>query len=195
MDAVRYYISLMVVVTMPPAFAFWFVVHPFIGFWRRLGTWITYAITFPLLVLGCYAIFQARGAVLGADYGTRAIPLAIGTVLYAAAAVVEVKCRRYLTLRTLVGVPELKAPEEGPGSLLCEGIYAQVRHPRYVGVMLGGFGMAFLGNYLGGYLVMAALIPVAYALTVIEEVELRQRFGDEYVDYRQRVPRFFPHLR
>jgi len=194
MDAVRYYVALILVAMMPPAFAFWFVVHPFIDFWRRLGARITYAITFPLLLLSCYALYRMRGAVMGTDYGTHAIPLAVGIVLYAASAVVEVKCRRYLSLRTLMGVPELKAPEEGPGSLLCEGIYARVRHPRYVAVMLGGFGMAFIGNYLGGYVVMVALIPVAYALTVIEETELLQRFGDEYRGYRQRVPRFIPHL-
>lgn len=192
MDTVRYYLALILVVTYPPAFGFWFVVHPFVGFWRRRGTWITYGLMFPAMIVSCAGLYAARDLLLRVQFGTSRILFAFGAALYAAAIVVEVMCRRFLSLRTLLGVPEIKAPEEGPGTLLCEGIYARVRHPRYVGVMLGGFGFAIASNYLAAYLTMIALVPVAYALTVIEEQELVQRFGDEYLQYRARVPRFIP---
>ena len=35
MDQVRYVVAVLLVVFTPPAMLFWFVVHPFTGFWRR----------------------------------------------------------------------------------------------------------------------------------------------------------------
>ena len=195
MDAIRYYLALILVVAYPPAFLFWFGVHPFIRFWRRMGVTATYAVTFPAMIGACYALYRFRAPLLAVDYGTNWVLAGIGVALYGLAMVVEVKCRRYLSLRTLVGVPELKAPVEGPGKLLCEGIYGRVRHPRYLGVLLGGVGVACFANYQAGYLLMLALLPVAYALTMIEETELRQRFGEAYVSYSQDVPRLIPRLR
>jgi len=191
-DTARYYLALILVVTYPPAFAFWFIVHPFIGFWRRVGTTVTYSVTMPMLFAGCYMLFVARGSLLAVEYGTRWVLVAGGVFLYALALVVERSCRRYLSLRTLVGVPELKAVEEGPGKLLQEGIYARVRHPRYLGVMLGGAGVAMFANYLAGYLLMLALVPAVVALTMIEEKELRARFGGAYDEYQRSVPRIIP---
>ena len=193
-DTVRYYLALVVVVTFPPAFGFWFIVHPFIGFWRRLGSRVTYAIMLPLLLVSCYGLFRFRATLLAVDYGTQWVLIGVGFALYALATVVELKCRRYLTLRTLMGVPELKAPEEGPGKLLDEGIYSRVRHPRYLGVILGGAGMALIANYQASYAMMAATVPVVYLLTLVEERELRARFGEQYVRYSERVPRIIPQM-
>jgi protein-S-isoprenylcysteine O-methyltransferase Ste14 len=194
-DAARYYLALILVVTYPPAFAVWFVIHPFIGFWRRMGAAATYAVTMPAALAVCYLIFRFRDTLLGVEFGTNRVLLALGIVLYSVAMAVELRCRRYLTLRTLLGVPELRAVEEGPGELLRQGIYARVRHPRYLGVMLGGAGVACVANYLASYLLMLGLIPVVYALTVIEERELRQRFGEAYERYSGDVPRLLPRLR
>jgi protein-S-isoprenylcysteine O-methyltransferase Ste14 len=143
-------------------------------------------------LVGCYGIFRFRDTLLAMEFGRSGVLMALGIGLYALAMVVEAKCRRYLSLHTLLGVPELKAAEEGPGNLLQEGIYARVRHPRYLGVMLGGAGVACGANYLAPYVLMVALVPVVYALTVIEEIELRQRFGQAYERYQDAVPRLIP---
>lgn len=194
MHAVRYYLALILVMTYPPAFGLWFLVHPFIGFWRRMGVKATFTFSALVFAATCYAIFRGRGTLMAVEYGTNWALFAFGLVFYALAAVVEKQCRKHLTLRTLVGIPELEAPQEGPGSLLHEGIYARVRHPRYLGVMLGGTAVALITNYLAAYVLMLALIPAVYALTAIEEKELIQRFGDDYARYRERVPRIIPRL-
>ncbi|MCH7826012.1 MAG: isoprenylcysteine carboxylmethyltransferase family protein [Acidobacteria bacterium] len=194
MDTFRYYAALVLVVTFPPAFAFWFFIHPFIGFWRRLGFRFTYAIMFPAMLAACYGLFRVRGSLLAIDYGTQWVLVGLGVVLYAVASVVEIKCRRYLKLRTLVGIPELEAADEGPGKLLNDGIYARVRHPRYLGIMLGGTGVACIANNQATWVLMAALVPVTYLLTVIEERELRVRFGEQYTRYAEQVPRIIPRI-
>ena len=194
MDTVRYFTALVLVVMFPPAFASWFFIHPFIGFWRRVGPGLTLMIWFSAILAGFYGLFNVRGSLLAVDYGTQWMLVGLGVVLYVLGSVVEKKCRRYLTLRTLVGIPELKATDEEPGKLLNEGIYARVRHPRYLGVMLGGTGLACIANYQAAWMVMAALVPVTYLLTVIEEKELRVRFGEKYARYDEQVPRIIPRL-
>ena len=194
MDTVRYFAALVVVVFFPPGFAAWFFIHPFINFWRRVGPGLTLGIWLSVLLSLCYGLFNVRGSFLAVDYGTQWMLVGLGVVLYVLGSVVEKKCRRYLTLRTLVGIPELKATDEEPGKLLNEGIYARVRHPRYLGVMLGGTGLACIANYQAAWMVMAALVPVTYLLTVIEEKELCARFGEQYIRYAEQVPRIIPGL-
>ncbi|MCP4899328.1 MAG: isoprenylcysteine carboxylmethyltransferase family protein, partial [bacterium] len=102
-----------------------------------------------------------------------------------------IKRRRHLTTRILAGIPELSRSGE-PGVLLTEGIYSRIRHPRYVEVMTGVLAYALFANYIGLYYLTVATLPTLLLIVIIEEHELRQRFGDEYTDYCSRVPRFIP---
>ena len=45
-----------------------------------------------------------------------------------------------------------------------------------------------LSAYLGAVIVSLARIPGLYLVTVLEEREVVERFGDEYLRYRDRVP-------
>jgi protein-S-isoprenylcysteine O-methyltransferase Ste14 len=67
-----------------------------------------------------------------------------------------------------------------------------VRHPRYIAVLLGMFAVALFCNYLGLYVVVALTVPGLYVVAVLEERELLERFGTEYREYMERVPRFVP---
>ena len=77
-------------------------------------------------------------------------------------------------------------------ALLSEGIYGKIRHPRYVEALLWVLGYAFIANYLGLYLLFILSIPTVFLIVLLEERELRERFGTEYEDYCRRVPRFVP---
>ena len=54
------------------------------------------------------------------------------------------------------------------------------------------FGSALIANYLALYLIVALWLPGIYVIVLIEEKELRDRFGAAYDDYCRRVPRFIP---
>ena len=84
---------------------------------------------------------------------------------------------------------------ERPGRLLTEGIYARVRNPRYLAVLLGMTGFALILNYPALYLTVAACVPAGWLLIVLEERELEERFGDEYLAYKKSVPRLIPRPR
>ncbi len=102
--------------------------------------------------------------------------------------------KREFGLRVLVGIPQL-APDPGAGKLVTTGIYAHLRHPRYVQVGLGLAAIALFANYLAVYLTLAAYFPLVYLVVLLEERELRERFGEEYERYSREVPRFVPRLR
>ncbi|MGB5160837.1 MAG: isoprenylcysteine carboxylmethyltransferase family protein [Thermoanaerobaculia bacterium] len=194
MDTARYWLALVLVVSIPPGFIYWFVIHPFAGFWRRLGPVKTHMIVAPAMILVGFGIYQFRQPLMRVDFGF-VPPFAVLAVLsYLFAAFLELKCRRYLKLKILMGGPEL-AQDPSAGSLLSEGIYSRIRHPRYLSVFFGSLAVALFANFLASWLLMVLLIPVIYVLAVIEERELLERFGGDYRRYMERVPRFVPRSR
>lgn len=194
LDSVRYWTAVLLFVTMPPAVLYWYAIHPFARQWRRLGPWPTYIVVTALALGGYWGLWNVKDAALAVDYGFDPVLTAIGAALYAVAVVLEIRRGRHLKLSILVGLPELRR-NAGPGKLLNEGIYARIRHPRYVALVFGIGGFCLFANYLGTYLVWVAMLPALYVLVVIEERELRERFGEAYVEYSRNVPRFLPRRR
>ncbi len=193
MNTVRYILGVLLVVTVPPAVFVWFAIHPFVRFWRRLGPGRTYAILAVPWIASMWLLFRARRVLLATDFGTRWPLVAAGVVLFAGVVTLGLSRRRHLTTRILSGIPELR--EGDPGRLLTEGIYAKIRHPRYMEVMLGVLAYALVANYLGGYAVVVVTAVAMVPLVVLEERELRDRFGSAYDEYSRRVPRFIPRWR
>ncbi|MDW8106774.1 MAG: isoprenylcysteine carboxylmethyltransferase family protein [Armatimonadota bacterium] len=83
-------------------------------------------------------------------------------------------------------------PEPNPSlGLLQHGVYAQIRHPMYVGVILMAFGGAITLQKVWGLVVATALFLFFY-LKAREEERRLLRCYPEYADYMQRTGRFLP---
>ncbi len=189
-NSVRYYLALILLIGLPPGLLLWLVIHPLARFWRRLGPVWTYTVLGLPSFLLMAAVFAVRRQVLVTDFGTNIPMIVLGLLCATAGTVIAVKRKKYLTLSILVGVPELSA--DTAGTLLTEGIYSRIRHPRYIEALLWIFAYAFITNYLVLYIVAVASLPVIYLIVVLEERELLERFGVEYEEYRRHVPRFVP---
>jgi protein-S-isoprenylcysteine O-methyltransferase Ste14 len=88
------------------------------------------------------------------------------------------------------------APWDPPRHLVVRGPYRYVRNPMISGVVFILFGEALM--LLSGPHVQWALIFLVINLIYIpllEEQQLKARFGEEYVDYCRHVPRLLPRLR
>ncbi|MGW8266749.1 MAG: methyltransferase family protein [Longimicrobiales bacterium] len=193
MDTARYILGVMLIVGLPPAIVFWLLIHPLVGFWRRIRMGVAYSVLAAVCVLLGVFIFDRRDALLGEDLGTSRVLLSVGAVLYALSAWISVLTRRQLDLRAFAGVPELS--ESGAGSVLLQkGVYGVVRHPRYLSVIIGTAGFAMFVNFVGGYLVVLGSIPALFLVIFFEERELAARFGADYEAYRARVPAMVPRL-
>ncbi len=191
MNSVRYVLAVVVLISLPPGILLWFVIHPMAGFWRKLGAGWTYAILGPAVVGMMVGLFALRAQLVNTDFGTSLPLIALGAICATFGLTIAVKRKKYLTMAILAGIPELSRGGE-KGKLLTEGIYSRIRHPRYVEVLLGVLGYAFITNYLGMYILFALTVPAVYFIVVLEERELRNRFGSAYEEYSRRVPRFFP---
>jgi protein-S-isoprenylcysteine O-methyltransferase Ste14 len=191
MSIIRYYVALTLVILLPPVLCYWLLIHPFVRFWRRLGPRWTYGIVCALLVLGMGSLFRIRQSLLAVEFGTNYYLTALGLLLLTASTWLGFQILHYLSILTLLGLPEL-APDKHPQQLITTGIYATIRHPRYVQICLGFLGSALIANYLALYLIVALWLPGIYVIVFLEERELRDRFGPAYDDYCRRVPRFLP---
>ncbi|RMH22434.1 MAG: isoprenylcysteine carboxylmethyltransferase family protein [Acidobacteria bacterium] len=191
MDAFRYVLSLMLVLAMPPALLYWFLVHPFAAFWRRYGKVAVFAMLASLYAVSIAILWPLRDALLAVDYGTSGLTIGLGIPFLGVSAYLQYKRRKLLTFTVLSGVPEVDDAAY-PGTLLREGIYARVRNPRYLELIFGLIGWSLILNYLAVYVTTLVTILALYPITLLEERELRQRFGDEYDAYCREVPRFIP---
>lgn len=85
-------------------------------------------------------------------------------------------------------------PQRGE-TLRTTGLYSVVRHPIMFCDAFWPLGLALiLGSVIGTVLVVVWFI-IAYLLTFLEEEKLIEEYGDEYLRYRERVPRIIPFLK
>jgi len=77
--------------------------------------------------------------------------------------------------------------------LVKSGVYSKVRHPIYSADIMLAFGIFFL------YLTLNVLISVIWLTFILiiwmnlEEKSLISKFGNEYKEYKKKVPMFFPY--
>lgn len=194
MNTVRYFLALFLVITLPPLFLYWLLLHPFVNFWRGKGIGATFSIVLTIIVAGMIGLFSLRHYLLDIDYGTRAAFVLLGILCLVLSGVMRFALQKQLTIKTLLGLPEF-APDRFPRELITEGIYARLRHPRYVQLVIALIGYALIANYLAAYLAVALWVPGIYVIVLLEEKELRQHFGAAYERYCRSVPRFLPRWR
>jgi protein-S-isoprenylcysteine O-methyltransferase Ste14 len=78
--------------------------------------------------------------------------------------------------------------------LVTTGLYRNVRHPRYLGAVLLGFGLALTFRSSVGLLLAAAFIAVIAVRIRDEEVFMHQEFGSEWEAYCQHSWRLIPYV-
>jgi protein-S-isoprenylcysteine O-methyltransferase Ste14 len=80
------------------------------------------------------------------------------------------------------------------GVRLCtDGPYRFVRHPLYLGSLLGAAGFALMMNVLWGWVIIFPLFAILYGSQVAEEERLlRQRYGEAHAQFARTVPIVFP---
>lgn len=172
---------------------YWFVFHPAIRFWRRVGN-RAFWVALPVWLIFTGAIFAARHELLGSRWERSALTWAVGGVLYLVASWLDVQTRHTFGWRRLVGLAELN-PEHRLSGVVQTGVYGRVRHPRYLLYMLMVLSMAFLTGAKLIFLLAFLNVLLYQVLAPFEERELVDQYGQQYERYRRSVPRFLPHLR
>jgi len=166
---------------------FWFAIHPFADFWRRMHR-SPYLLLLPLWA----AILSALAWVTWPWHSERfyswpwmwlpaALLMFLGLRTYT-------RIRSGFGTRKLSGEAELR-PREHTQELVTTGLHARMRHPIYVAHLLNLAGWS-LGSWLAVSFVLLAISALGtFPLMIwIEEHELEKRFGQRFRDYKARVP-------
>jgi protein-S-isoprenylcysteine O-methyltransferase Ste14 len=113
----------------------------------------------------------------------------LGLVLFVVGCVLRVAAVFVLGRRFsgLVAIQEGHELETG-------GLYRVIRHPSYLGLLMGLFGWALVFRSAIGVLVSLLLVPPLVARMNSEEALLESEFGQQYADYRRRTWRLLPFL-
>lgn len=82
----------------------------------------------------------------------------------------------------------------GTNKLVTSGPYSLVRHPSVIGKLLGiiGLGCLFKATFFTFVVVPTLFIWAAFYNRFIQEKGCVEKFGEEYISYRQQVPMFIP---
>ncbi len=191
MDAVRYWVGLILIALGVGVLLYWLSIHPFIRLWRRVGAIPTVAVhCAAMFVLAAVVIWQ-RDAVMVGNLGTNYVMIGLAVAVVASSIVMRRRQARGFDTRFLIGLPELD-PGRYDSHLVTTGLYERMRHPRYVQLFLALLGYGLFVNYVIVYIQVVVILVVLRMVVRFEERELLDRFGNEYRDYMARVPRFIP---
>lgn len=80
-------------------------------------------------------------------------------------------------------------------SIVTDGVYAYVRHPQYVGIFLVTIGFLIQWPSLTTLIMWPILIFAYYRLAMREERDVERQFGEEFIEYKEKVSAFIPRLR
>jgi protein-S-isoprenylcysteine O-methyltransferase Ste14 len=82
------------------------------------------------------------------------------------------------------------------GELCTEGPYRHLRHPLYLGSLLGAIGLSVMTNSIWGWAVVLPLFVLVYAAQVVaEERYLRGQYGCAHDQWASHVPLLLPRWR
>jgi len=182
-------VACVVYATIP---SFWLMIHRWTNYWRSRRT-SPYRVLVPIWV-GMWVLLGLiaspwRDLLLYDSWWTW-IPAA---VLFAIGAWIYRRSGTGFSAVQLGGLPEVTLGHREQ-KLAISGIRAHVRHPVY----LGHFCEMVAWSVGTGLTVCYALTTFALVTGAImirlEDRELEQRFGEEYRDYRSRVPAILPKI-
>lgn len=184
-------IALVTLVIWPAIPLFWVPVHCLPRVFKKLGR-LTYALPLitwlPLAVM----IVSRRSFLLQYRVELPIVINVLGGLLLFLGIALQAWTLKLLTPGGIVGLPEVT--EGMTGNMVIAGPFSAVRHPTYL-----SHTMMYLGVFLLTGVTAVGVATVIDALAVntlvipLEERELAWRFGNEYEEYKKKVPaRFFP---
>jgi protein-S-isoprenylcysteine O-methyltransferase Ste14 len=174
-----------------PVPVFWLIIHSRIHFWRQFGN-RAFLIALPVWFVSGVGLVLLRHTIYSQRIERNALTWLFGAGLMALAVWTNRQVHREFSLRRLVGLPEINRGRPD-GGVVRAGIYARVRHPRYMEFMMTFLGLALLTGAVGIFLLAFVTILLYLIVAPLEERELRESYGAEYEAYARAVPRFLPH--
>lgn len=161
--------------------------------WRKIGI-LTYLVLFTFWLPVAYLILLSQDLLLQITVDFHIIIVFLGFILIIIGLIIHTWTAKLLGTKALVGYNVVR-PDNEKGSLITSSLFSIVRHPTYLAHTSLWLGFFFLTGFLSLMILTLLDFLITYLMIIpLEEKELVQRFGQEYIDYKKRVPKFFPRL-
>jgi protein-S-isoprenylcysteine O-methyltransferase Ste14 len=172
--------------------SFWLIIHPRVDYWRSRPR-SPYRVLVPLWI--------AMWIVLaGITTPWRHVLLHVtpwswlpAILLFATGLYLYSQSGKHFSRAQLGGMPEL-LPGHREQRLVTTGIRARVRHPVYLAHLCEMLAWSIGTGLVVCYGLTVFAIVTGVIMITMEDAELEQRFGKEYVAYREQVPAVLPRI-
>ena len=81
---------------------------------------------------------------------------------------------------------------DGPQVLVDSGVFGLCRHPMYLGVISMLLGLSFVTFSIAAFALLVVFFALYDRFTSYEEERLIELFGEDYLEYQRRVPKWIP---
>jgi protein-S-isoprenylcysteine O-methyltransferase Ste14 len=161
--------------------------------WPRLYNWYRLFYTLLSTVLFIGIVIQALFLPKTLVFSPSQFMEYAGYMVATAGVMILLKSIKEISLGSFLGLTR-RTKSDSDLPLVATGLYAQVRHPLYLGLLLIFFGYFLVSGTLAGLIHLACLIVYLPIGIFFEEKNLIYQFGEGYQNYRREVPAFFPRL-
>lgn len=187
------FLALIMIVVWPVIPLWWIPVHSSAQTMNRFGI-LAYIVLFVIWFLFACLIYNNRVFLLQFKMNTSSVLNIAGGCLLILGVFLQIWTVRLLTFRGIIGLPEIH--HEVKGNLVTTGLFSLVRHPTYVSHTLIMGGIFFItGVITTGIAAFIDFLLIYFVIIPKEEKELIGRFGEPYIRYMEKVPKFFPTLK
>jgi protein-S-isoprenylcysteine O-methyltransferase Ste14 len=144
----------------------------------------------PLLVLGKVALvgslsfFFLKARLSDSLLYKNALSTSIGALMGAVGLLLVLPGLASLGRSAAVGLPEQET------QLKTRGLYRFTRNPIYLGGFIACIGSCLFAPHIVNILLALTTIAIHHRIVTREELFLENRFGQEWIAYRSRVPRY-----
>ena len=164
--------------------------HFFIHYFRKLG--LVSLFLYLLFWIFCFFMVfsNSRLFLTGSVFIPNILLQIIGAIFFLLGLILQILTIKLMGLKTLLGIPEI-VPAQYRAQLVVKGPFSLVRHPIYLGQLLCILGTFLFTSELSLAILFFIVSILFWPVAILEERELIERFGEEYLAYRKRVPMIF----
>jgi protein-S-isoprenylcysteine O-methyltransferase Ste14 len=166
-------------------------VHLSPKFWRKINI-LTYLFLLALWLPVAYLILLSQDLLLQIAVEFPIFIITFGLILIITGVIIHIWTAKLLGIKALIGYNEIR-PDNERSNLITSSLFSITRHPTYLAHTSLWLGFFLLTGLISlGLLAIIDLLLSYFIIIPLEERELVQRFGQEYMDDEKKVPKFFP---
>lgn len=155
--------------------------------WYRLF----YTVLSSILFLGI--LIQAMVLPVKSIFSPSSFNQYAGYLIATAGVIVLLRSLKLIQVNSFLGINRKNFEETTP-DLVISGIYSQIRHPLYLGLLAIFFGYFLVSGTVGALIHLGCLIVYLPIGIHFEEKNLIELFGENYRSYQKQVPAFLPRI-